>query len=133
MHLCSPWWVQGGVYNYRLHGELYHLIESLFLSEGETPKFTQIYIHDPQTQNVERLAFIDQLDVNIVEELPQMLQEHNPYVQLYENAHQQPATPLSLQLITLRKKRRASIQYANSERDRSHHGRRWNKCERNNT
>jgi hypothetical protein len=39
--------VQGGVYNYKLHEKLYHFIESLLPGEGETPKFTQIYIHDP--------------------------------------------------------------------------------------
>jgi hypothetical protein len=30
------------------------------------------------------------------------------------------------------RKRHATVQYANNERDRSHHGRRWNKCGRNN-
>jgi hypothetical protein len=60
---------QGGVYNYKLHGELYHFMESLLPGEGETPKFAQIYIHDPQTQNVEHFAFTDQLDANIVEKL----------------------------------------------------------------
>ena len=42
---------RGGVYRYRLQGELHHRMGSLLPSEGETPKFAQMYIHDPQMQD----------------------------------------------------------------------------------
>ena len=77
---------RGGVYTYHLQGELHHRMRSLLSSEGETPKFTQMYIHDPQMQEECRLNSKEELDLNILHRLQTMLQDINPYAQLYENA-----------------------------------------------
>ena len=99
---------RGGVYTYRLQGELHHRMGSLLPSEGETPKFAQMYIHDPQMQEECRLNFIEELHPNILHQLQTMLHDVNPYAQLYENARRrlssQPTAPLSLRLVTLRNK-----------------------------
>ena len=99
---------RGGVYTYRLQGELHHLMGSLLPNEGETPKFVQMYIHDPQMQEDCRLNFIEELHPNILHHLQRMLQDVNPYAQLYENAQRclstHPTTPLSLRLVILHNK-----------------------------
>ena len=81
---------------------------SLLPSEGETPKFTQMYIHDPQMQEESRLNFIEELHPNILHQLQTMLHDVNPYAQLYENARRRlsshPTAALSLRLVTLRNK-----------------------------
>ena len=98
----------GGVYTYRLQGELHHLMGSLLPSDGETPKFAQMYIHDTRMQEDCRLNFTKELHPNILHHLQRMLQDVNPYAQLYENARRRlstnPTAPLSLRLVTLRNK-----------------------------
>ena len=99
---------RGGVYTYRLQGELHHRMGSLLPSEGQTPKFAQMYIHDPQMQQEYRLNSREELDPAILHRLQTMLQDVNPYAQLYENARRRlcthPVAPLSLRLVTLRNK-----------------------------
>jgi hypothetical protein len=41
---------QPGNYTYRLRGELYHRMGSLFPQPGEAPKFAQLYISDPHAE-----------------------------------------------------------------------------------
>ena len=90
---------------YLLQGELHQCMGSLLSSEGETPKFAQMYIHDPQMQEECRLNSIKELDPDILHRLQTMLQDVNPYAQLYENAQRRLCThstaPLSLRLVTL--------------------------------
>ena len=99
---------RGGVYTYRLQGELHHRMGSLLPSEGETPKFAHMYIHDPQMQEECRLNSREELDPDILHRLQTMLQEVNPYAQLCKNARWRlcahPTAPLSLRLVTLRNK-----------------------------
>ena len=99
---------RGRVYTYRLQGELHHRMASLLPSEGETPKFAQIFIHDPQMQEDCQLNFREELHPDILHQLQTMLQDVNPYAQLYENARRRLSThlaaPLSLRLVTLRNK-----------------------------
>ena len=95
----------GRVYMFRLQGELHHCIGSLLPSEGETPKFAQMYIHDQQMQEECRLNSREELDPDILHRLQTMLQDVSPYAQLYENARRRLcahlAVPLSLRLVTL--------------------------------
>ena len=96
---------RGRVYTYHLQGELHHRMGSLLPSERETPKFAQMSIHDPQMQEECRLNSREELDPDILHRLQTMLQDVNPYAQLYENARRcmctHPTTPLSLCLVTL--------------------------------
>ena len=96
------------VYTYRLQGKLHHRMGNLLPSEGETPKFTQMYIHDPHMQEECRLNSREELHSNILHWLQRMLQDVNPYAQLYENARRRmsthPTAPLSLRLVTLHNK-----------------------------
>ena len=99
---------RGGVCTYGLQGELHHRMGSLLPSEGETPKFTHMYIHDPQIQKECRLNSREELDPDILHRLQTMLQDVNRYAKLYENARRRlctlSAAPLSLCLVTLRNK-----------------------------
>ena len=83
---------RGGVYTYRLQGILHHRMGSLLPSEGETPKFAQMYIHDPQIQEECQLNSKEELDPDILHRLQKMLQDVNPYAQLYENTQHRLCT-----------------------------------------
>lgn len=39
-----------GPFYYRIYGETYHCIGSLFPSESETPKFAQLYVVDTKNE-----------------------------------------------------------------------------------
>lgn len=70
-----------GLYCFKVHGENYHLIGSLLPCEGETPKFSQLYIYDTANEIVKnRLSVIsgddnDEHDENIVSQLIDMVDE----------------------------------------------------------
>ena len=38
------------VYNFKIHGSVYHKIGSLLPSDNESPKFAQIYFHDTENE-----------------------------------------------------------------------------------
>ncbi|CAG8622474.1 13668_t:CDS:2 [Dentiscutata erythropus] len=46
-----------GVYTFRVHGGIYHSIESL-LPDNETPKFLQLYINDTENETENRLTIM---------------------------------------------------------------------------
>jgi hypothetical protein len=78
----------GGVYTFRIHGEMYHRIGTLLPNPENSPSFAQIYIYDTDHEINNRLSVIPNLDFNILIELQQMLHEINPYVNIFRQAGQ---------------------------------------------
>ncbi|CAI5722376.1 unnamed protein product [Peronospora effusa] len=80
--------VQGGVYTFRLQGALYHRMGALLPDGSRDKKYAQLYIADSNAALNRRMTIFPSLDRRVMGELQAMLEEVNPYVQLYEQARQ---------------------------------------------
>ncbi|KAL3613373.1 hypothetical protein CASFOL_042786 [Castilleja foliolosa] len=96
---------------FRLHGQNYHLIGSLLPTEGQQPKFAQLYIHDTTNEIRNRTILLaydkdNNLQEDIVSDLKLMLDEHNVLVQSFRMAREKinecEGTKVSLKLIIRR-------------------------------
>ena len=76
----------GGVYTFRIHGEMYHRIGTLLPDSESQPQFAQIYIYDTDHEIQNRSNVIPSLDFTILAELQQMLHDINPYVNIFRQA-----------------------------------------------
>ncbi|CAG8831261.1 30504_t:CDS:2, partial [Gigaspora margarita] len=64
---------QRGIYNFHIHGELYHSIGGLLPSASSTcPCFAQLYIYDTNNETQNHLNIIPSLNPTTIEELTQM-------------------------------------------------------------
>ncbi|CAG8641984.1 uncharacterized protein OCT59_003245 [Rhizophagus irregularis] len=70
-----------GVSNFKIHGRIYHRIGSLMLDEGQKPVFAQLYIYDSDHENNNRLRIMRDLNAKILQNLQNMLDTYNPYIQ----------------------------------------------------
>jgi len=81
---------QSGVYTFRIRGELVHRIGSLLPDHGQSPKFSQIYIHDSNLENQAHFRMAhhhEYLDESILLALQRMLHDlNNPYVEVFLTA-----------------------------------------------
>ncbi|CAG8533005.1 32053_t:CDS:2 [Gigaspora margarita] len=89
------------VYNFRIHGELYHSIGGLLPSASSMcPHFAQLYIYDTDHEIQNRLNIMPSLNQTIVEKLTRMLNSTNPYISIFKQAHDiyisNPTLPLKL-------------------------------------
>ncbi|KAH7542700.1 hypothetical protein FEM48_Zijuj02G0102000 [Ziziphus jujuba var. spinosa] len=94
---------------FRLHGQNYHKIESLFPPEGSPPKFAQLYIYDTENevsngiQAVSQNLDIKKLHTEVVHNLKMMLDQHNVLVKLFrmvkDTIRQHDSSNLKLRLI----------------------------------
>jgi len=75
-----------GVYSFRINGELHHLGGALLPSPGETPRYAQLYIHDPVAQADARGRNNPSLNSAIMTQIQGVLNETHPYVPLYKQA-----------------------------------------------
>ncbi|XP_070555418.1 uncharacterized protein [Ptychodera flava] len=75
-----------GPYTFRISGSVHHLIGNLYPNGDETPKFSQIYIHDSANETDNRLQWNSDLQASILQDLQTMLHLNNPYVQVYKHA-----------------------------------------------
>mmetsp|Transcript_13935 Transcript_13935/g.25807 ORF Transcript_13935/g.25807 Transcript_13935/m.25807 type:complete len:491 (-) Transcript_13935:4232-5704(-) len=76
-----------GVYSYRVHGELYHLMGSLLPQDDNAPTFSQIYMYDPDFQVERRQQLMGPtVDPDILRTITDLLHQHNPFVRLYQQA-----------------------------------------------
>ena len=73
---------RGGAYNFRIHGSLYHRIGSLLPNtDADSPRFAQIYVHDPATQLETRQAVARaNIRADTLEELQGMMYRVNPFI-----------------------------------------------------
>ena len=72
--------------NFTVYGQVYHFIGSLLPIKGQAPKFAQLYIYDTENEIENRLNVMQNLDAAILQNLQDMLDKVNPYVQVFRQA-----------------------------------------------
>ena len=73
--------------SFRIQGQVYHLIGSIVPTEGESPKFAQIYfIDDRESEIATRSTIIDGLKPDIIRGINQLVHQSNHYVELFKVA-----------------------------------------------
>ncbi|RPD82884.1 hypothetical protein L226DRAFT_425085, partial [Lentinus tigrinus ALCF2SS1-7] len=75
-------------YVFRIHGELCHRTGSLLPGPGRAPRYAQTYIYDPRTALDERHRRNTNLSLPLLETIQTVLQQCNPYVAIYQHAHE---------------------------------------------
>ncbi|GET67424.1 uncharacterized protein LOC104885245 [Rhizophagus irregularis DAOM 181602=DAOM 197198] len=70
-----------GVSNFKIHGQIYHRVGSLMPDEGQKPVFAQLYIYDTDHENSNRLHVMRDLNAEMLQNLQNMLDTSNPYIQ----------------------------------------------------
>ena len=65
----------GGVYSFRVHGQIYHNIGTLLPSEeiGQMPCFAQLYFYDTEHELQNRLRCVPNVQQNILNDLQEMI------------------------------------------------------------
>lgn len=80
---------QKGIYTFRVGGQLYHKIGSLFPRQGKPPAFSQIYLlGDGGTEEARMRQSYHNNDLNpvLLSNLQSLLIQINPYSALFKNA-----------------------------------------------
>jgi hypothetical protein len=72
-----------GVFNFKIHGQIYHRIGSLLPDDGRSPVFAQLYIYDTNYENTNRLHVMHDLNANILQNLQDILNTYNLYIQKF--------------------------------------------------
>ena len=73
--------------SFRIQGQVYHLIGSIVPTQGESPKFSQIYfIDDHESEIATRSAIVDGLKRDIAKGINQLLHESIHYVEVFKVA-----------------------------------------------
>ena len=73
--------------SFRIQGQVYHLIGSMVPTQGESPKFAQIYFIDKEESEVAtRSAIVNGLKPDIIRGINQLLHQNNHYVELFKVA-----------------------------------------------
>jgi hypothetical protein len=76
-----------GVYNYRINGGVHHKISAFLPNDNKKETFSQFYVLDPLLQSTARTGmFPGIIKANILNKIQDVLQIHNPYVQIYKQA-----------------------------------------------
>ena len=68
--------------SFRIQGQVYHLIGSIVLTEGEPPKFAQI--DDRESEVATRTAIVDGLKPDVIRDVNQLLHDSNHYVEMFK-------------------------------------------------
>src|SRR5882762_11746694 len=77
-----------GPYSFILHGSLHHKMGALLPPPGFQPSYAQLYVLDPDSATNARYTRNSNLLPSTMSVLHAMLLQHNPYVQMYKQAHQ---------------------------------------------
>ena len=73
--------------SFRIQGQVYHLIGSIVPTEGESPKFAQIYFIDNEESEIAtRSAIVDGLKPDIIRGINHLLHESNHYIEVFKVA-----------------------------------------------
>ena len=71
-----------GIYTYRIHGEMYHLMGSLLPSRNiNQHKFLKIYFFDTDNETDHRLNQMPNRDRQVITRLQEMIRHINPWIQ----------------------------------------------------
>ncbi|XP_067936872.1 uncharacterized protein [Watersipora subatra] len=75
--------------NFKVQGQIYHLIGSLLPIPGEQPQFLQIYfMGDQQAEAERRRGIVEGVRLNVIRELQDVLHEQNKYVRDFKTARE---------------------------------------------
>jgi hypothetical protein len=78
-----------GAYCYRIQGQFYHMIGSLYPHENNIqPQYAQIYIYDSEAQLDQRMNQRGYLNQELLRQLQNYLLEHNPYASEFQHMHE---------------------------------------------
>ncbi|CAG7725419.1 unnamed protein product [Allacma fusca] len=79
-----------GPYVYKIHGQVYHISSPLHPQIGDSPKYAQLYILDPDEALRTRMAVYANKDCNenLMHELAQLLSAINNYAKAYKMMHE---------------------------------------------
>ena len=84
---CNEVSMSGFNPSFRIQDQVYHLIGSIVPTEGESPKFAQIYfIDDQESEIATRTAIVDGLRPDIIRGVNQLLHDSNHYVEVFKVA-----------------------------------------------
>ena len=73
--------------SFRIQGQVYHLIGSIVPTQGESPKFAQIYfVGDEDVKVATRSAIVDGWKPDIIRGINRLLHESHHYVEMFEVA-----------------------------------------------
>ena len=94
--------------SFRIQGQVYHLIGSIIPTQGESPKFAQIYFIDNKESEVAtRSAIINGLKPDMIRGINQLLHQTNHYVELFKVAKEifeQEDTPTNVRIVIMKQK-----------------------------
>ena len=94
--------------SFRIQGQVYHLIGSIVPTQGESPKFAQIYFIDEESEVATRSAIINGSKPDIIRRgINQLLHQTNHYVELFKVAKEifdKKTLPLMLGLLLMKQK-----------------------------
>ncbi|KAL6576036.1 hypothetical protein OROHE_000507 [Orobanche hederae] len=102
-----------GPYSFRMGGQNIHRIGPMMPKTGDAPQYAQLYIYDTENEVDNRLKALSGsgksgLDQAIVEQIKNMVDEHNPYAKVYRMARDRlslnNSVEIRLQLIGRRQK-----------------------------
>ena len=106
---CNEVSIAGFNPSFRIQGQVYHLIGSMVPTQGESPKFAQIYFIDNEESEVAtRSAIVNGLKPDIIRVINQLLHQTNHYVELFKVAKEifeQEDTPTNLRIVINETKR----------------------------
>jgi len=114
----------GGVYTFRVGGEVTHHMGSLLPLKDQPAKFGQIYILDPIEQAIRRNEIFDQqLDEHLLLELQQILEVVNPFCRRYKSIRQREYGKRISSLKIILKDRQSEEQRQQRQRQQQRHQR----------
>lgn len=85
---CQEINITGWNPNFRIQGQIYHLIGSLMPNDNQAAAFLQIYFLDASDQIETRMSITDNLKRDIVHELQHTLHTHNSYIRDLKSAYE---------------------------------------------
>jgi hypothetical protein len=103
-----------GPYSFHIQGELYHKIGSMCPTEGHRPQFTQLYIHDTESERQNCHAVMPLLDPTTLDQLLTMMYNINPYVKVFKMARDMMATkgaPMNMKLCLIASQTKDACRY----------------------
>ena len=84
--------LQGGYRPFQIQGELYHLQGPLDVEPPAAPQYSQLWIVDPQMATDVRCDRDPRIDRATLNELTDVMQRVNPYIDVYKTAREQLMT-----------------------------------------
>lgn len=72
-----------GIYTFRVQGQIYHSINSLYPPEGK-PSYLQLYFYDTENEHRHRQGKKDKLELPMIDQLINIL-EPNPYSRFFRS------------------------------------------------